>query len=154
MKGLRVKCLSCNEIYHETTDNFSPMGALNGTMFVLLSEYGPAGHNWSSFPCESTIMDADLECPGCGSCYSGNIRLVMQSGLSVSVMEYKQILAEEYRSSPEVVEPASDDPVSYEKMSWDEIRQAAKEKRLYKIGMTRKELLELLSEEEAQTQRA
>lgn len=147
MKGLKVKCLSCSGIFHETTDSFSPLQVLNGTMFVLLHEYGPAGHNWSSFPYEATIKDADLECPGCGSPYTGNIRLVMKSGNSMSVMEFRKLLEEEIRQRKED-EAKKENPkpeIEVESLNWWELQRLASEMRIYKTGMTKKELLEKIN---------
>ena len=145
MKGLKVKCLSCDACYHETTARFNPMTSFNGTMFSLLTEYGPAGHNWSSFPSDEAIMDADLECPGCGSCYVGNVRFVLPSGNSVSITEFRSIVENENRLNEKKKNPESPD---LQGMSWSELRRYASGKGVFRMGMNKVQLLEALRGQE------
>ncbi len=144
MRGLKVKCLSCSGVFHETTEFFYPLKALNGTMFKLLPEYGFAGHNWSSFPQDESIMDADLECPGCGSCYLNNIRLILASGNSVSFNEFKTALQEETDRNNRPRKKSS----KYDGMSWNELRALASKRGLYKNGMNKNDVLKALIDEE------
>ena len=65
-----LRCLNCAGVFHSLTDLFSSQKAWHGAMFKLLPEYGARGMNWSSFPEEPYVRDAELECPGCGSPYS------------------------------------------------------------------------------------
>lgn len=72
-----IRCLSCAGIFHSVTPLFNTERAWHGAMFKLLPDYGPHGKHWSSFPEESFVRDAELECPGCGSPYTRmSIKLV------------------------------------------------------------------------------
>jgi len=153
MTGLKIKCLSCSGIYHETTEAFDPLQPLNGTMFILLPEYGPKGHNWSSFPCDVSIRDADLVCPNCETSYVGGIRIVMESGRSLSVHEARQArLLEEEKKGKKEQGP-------WDSVRWNDLRKIAVSHGLYKNGMKKQEVIEKLMElqqreEKAKTQRA
>ena len=76
-----IRCLSCAGIFHSVTEKFSTQKAWHGAMFKLLPEYGAQGMHWSSFPEESHVRDAELECPGCGTPYHRtSIKLVEVKG--------------------------------------------------------------------------
>lgn len=155
MRGLRVKCLSCCGIFHETTERFDPFAMLNGTMFKLLPKYGPKGENWSSFPQDTAIRDADLECPQCGSPYLGNMKLEVESGYWLCLPDLRKELREREQELVEIQDlvpaPGQNARAFYERMEWKELKRLSMQKGIFKVGKNRQKLIEdLVHEKEAQ----
>lgn len=67
---LFVRCPSCKGIYHRTTDRFRPDVMATGDMFYLMEPWRTR-YQWSSFPENSSIRGALIECPNCNTPYVG-----------------------------------------------------------------------------------
>lgn len=80
MQGLKVKCKSCGQIRHETTDKYDPDVRPNGAMVRLINPwkdwhwdcFDEAGQGISTTPCSMMV------CPGCAAplCPSGRLTVL------------------------------------------------------------------------------
>ena len=81
----KIKCPSCCDCYHETTENFNPDVQPNGSMVRLMEPW--RGWGWSPFGDDddrdiefaetAATLSSDLICPGCGSPLAPDGRLIV-----------------------------------------------------------------------------
>lgn len=73
-----VICPSCNESFHETTEEYLPDVSPNGKMFRLKDKYRENG--WLSFVEDESSVGDELYCPECGGQYregpEGRVRVL------------------------------------------------------------------------------